>query len=202
MSEWPTYWVADPLNYRYSDDLSFQIPWNSLINNPIVGKLTACPPKELTNQVNEDATRALVFVRALVQRMVAKCCLVVVPKVVKNLQHNKMLPKLHRLTEKKDYQEVLKHGKMYQGQYFGLAHVAHEGPLKIGIIVSNKVSKRAVERNRIRRIVRRVARTFLETTTEGYRFVFLAKKSAERAESRNLLTDTTSLLNKYAKNIN
>lgn len=113
-----------------------------------------------------------------------------------------MLPKLHRLTEKKDYQEVLKHGKMSQGQYFGLARVAYEGPVKIGIIVSNKVSKRAVERNRIRRLVRTVARKYLENNKEGYKFVFLAKKSAERADPGNLQKDAESLLDKYAKNLN
>jgi ribonuclease P protein component len=110
-----------------------------------------------------------------------------------------MLPKPHRLTEKKDYQFVLKRGKMNQGKYFGLASTPTEELTKIGLIVSNKISKSSVERNRIRRIVRATCREFISNNKTGFMFVFLAKKPADRVNKEELKQDVITLLSRYEK---
>lgn len=110
-----------------------------------------------------------------------------------------MLPKLHRLNEKKDFQIVLKKGKMLQGQYFGLSFLPSQTETKIGIIVSNKISKSAVERNRIRRIVRSTALDFINKNKTGFKLVFLAKKPSENADSEKIKQDIENLFEKHAK---
>ncbi len=89
---------------------------------------------------------------------------------------------------------------MSQGKYFGLSTIQTEGGTKIGIIVSNKISKLSVERNRIRRIVRALCREFIQNNSSGLLMVFLAKKTSENAKSEDLSQDIERLLVKYAKN--
>ena len=64
------------------------------------------------------------------------------------------LPKKYRLTARKDFAGVFKQGKTVEHDFFfikfrpnGLARA------RVGIVVSAKVSKKAVVRNKIRRIV-------------------------------------------------
>lgn len=110
-----------------------------------------------------------------------------------------MLPKPHRLSDKKDFQEVLRRGKMHHSTSFGMASLKYEGPVKIGIIISNKISKSAVERNRIKRVVRAVARDYLKKRTLGCKLVFLAKKPSSGAESSLISNDVEELLKKNEK---
>lgn len=64
------------------------------------------------------------------------------------------LPPAARLRRASDF-AALRHAERWQGRHFLLRwHMASEGSARLGLAVSRKVSKRAVERNRIKRVVR------------------------------------------------
>lgn len=112
-----------------------------------------------------------------------------------------MLPKKFRLTKKRDFEKVLAEGKIIQGEFFGLAvsqDERNENP-KVGFIISNKVSKKAVERNRIRRILREATKKEIEELSQKSLLVFLAKKSAVGVSARRLSRDAQKLLERVVK---
>jgi ribonuclease P protein component len=87
-----------------------------------------------------------------------------------------MLPRKHRLTRK----EIvgLKGGKLrvIQGQFFGLIFQPQANERKFGLIISNKISPKAVERNRVKRMLFIAIEEKL-LDKEG-KFLFLAKKKS------------------------
>ncbi len=105
-----------------------------------------------------------------------------------------MLPKKNRLTLKADFQTVLKQGKIQHAKYYAFSYIITEKPEKrVGMIVSNKISKKAVERNKIKRAARAAAQEVLENLPSGILGVFLAKPQA------NL--QTHGVLNKDAREV-
>ena len=85
-----------------------------------------------------------------------------------------MLPKLNRLT-RQEVEEIKKGQKVIiQGRYFGLIYQPKIGVAKFGVIVSNHISKKAVLRNRVKRLLYRSLGKHL-ITSEGF-FLFLAKR--------------------------
>lgn len=112
-----------------------------------------------------------------------------------------MLPKKFRLTKRKDFEKVLAEGKILQGEFFGLAvsqDERNENP-KVGFIISNKVSKKAVERNRIRRILREATKKEIEELPQKSLLVFLAKKNAAGTEAQKLNGDAQKLLERVRR---
>jgi len=64
------------------------------------------------------------------------------------------LSRKNRLTGKKDIQNVFKEGKTVKNSFFFIKYVANSlDCARLAIIVSSKVSKKSVVRNRIRRII-------------------------------------------------
>ncbi|MBI4059079.1 ribonuclease P protein component [Candidatus Microgenomates bacterium] len=88
-----------------------------------------------------------------------------------------MLPSQYRLNEKRDFDRVLKKGLMEQTSLFGLGYLklTDNLPSRFGLIVSKRISKRAVDRNRIKRILRESLRHLLEKMDKGFMVVILAK---------------------------
>lgn len=90
-----------------------------------------------------------------------------------------MLPKENRLTKKTDFTQVSKRGEVIQSKNFGLAYFRannNKAP-KFGFIVSNKISKKAVDRNKVKRVLRQVVRELVGDVKNGLLFVLLVKKS-------------------------
>jgi len=70
-----------------------------------------------------------------------------------------MLAKSQRLARDKDFAKIFKSGKSCYGKFFGIKAAANErGANRYGIIISAKVSKKAIERNKLKRQVREVIR--------------------------------------------
>lgn len=87
-----------------------------------------------------------------------------------------MLPKINRLT-RQELEELKKAQKVIiQGKYFGLIYQPKSGGTKFGVIVSNNISKKAVLRNRIKRLLYRYVGKYL-LASEGF-FLFLAKRQS------------------------
>lgn len=87
-----------------------------------------------------------------------------------------MLPKLNRLT-RLELEELKKKQKIIiQGRFFGLIYEPRPGRAKFGVIISNNISKKAVLRNRVKRLLYRFAGKHL-LASEGF-FLFLAKRQS------------------------
>ena len=89
-----------------------------------------------------------------------------------------MLIKARMISKRKEFEEVLRDGVMYQSPLFGMLVLKKDEKdlTRFGLIVSRKIDKRAVVRNRIRRVVLECIRPSLDEIKNGYLVVFLAKK--------------------------
>ena len=93
-----------------------------------------------------------------------------------------MLKKINRISSRKEFGVVKDKGKLYQTPLFGLIWMkepafADATAGKLGFIVSKKISKKAVDRNRIKRVLSEAVRKSLEKLPEGFRGIFLVKRS-------------------------
>ena len=88
-----------------------------------------------------------------------------------------MLKKINRIGNKKDFLEIKNKGEMIYSPIFGLLILKKEDKeKKFGFIISKKISKRAVDRNKIKRYLSEGVRRSLENIEEGTRGVFLVKR--------------------------
>jgi ribonuclease P protein component len=108
------------------------------------------------------------------------------------------LPKANRLKSRKDFQAVFREGTCRHGSYITLRALRPSSikkpsdnvkstnsvlfPIKIGISISTKVSKRAVVRNRLKRQVSAALYQLLPLLSPGWRLVVVVKPAA--AESK------------------
>lgn len=88
-----------------------------------------------------------------------------------------MLPKINRLP-KNCFTAVYKKGKRIYRNQFTLIYLLNDGTQQpqIGIVVSNKVSKKATERNKVKRIFRNCVYPFLTTLPRHIQIVIVARK--------------------------
>jgi ribonuclease P protein component len=127
------------------------------------------------------------------------------------------LPKQHRLRSRHDFQRVYQKGRCWKGQHLILrclyklpaspASTAENaepiqgsprfsGATKFGISVSQKVSKKAVVRNRLKRQVRAVIRSFLPKILPDWLVVISLKASASGCNYYDFLRELEELLAK------
>lgn len=89
-----------------------------------------------------------------------------------------MLKKINRISKKKEFEEIREKGVVYQFPFFGLAVLKKKDKeKKFGFIISKKISKRAVDRNRIKRLLAQGIKQNLENFEEGFRGIFLVKRN-------------------------
>lgn len=95
-----------------------------------------------------------------------------------------MLPKEKRLNRKEILIIQQRKLPIIQGNFLGLIFFPVLGEQKFGVVVSVKIAKRAVARNKLRRLLyQKIRQTLLDT--RGW-FLFLAKKSALEAAPADL----------------
>lgn len=95
-----------------------------------------------------------------------------------------MLPKKNRLKNKKDFEKIFKDGKGFKEGFLFLK--TRKNDLKesrFGFIVSLKVSKKAVIRNRIKRRLREIIKEKLSEVSPGVDIVLIARKGIEEEDS-------------------
>ncbi len=101
-------------------------------------------------------------------------------------------PKHTRLLNKPNYDRVFKKNTKIQDDLFlVLMHYSCAAEhARLGVVVSKKVNKRAVERNRIKRLIRE---TFRRHALPGADFVVIAKKNASRHNNGGLIESLNRL---------
>jgi ribonuclease P protein component len=109
-----------------------------------------------------------------------------------------MLPLKNRLKKKKDFETVFGKGSIIKNKYFFLKIFKREenSDTRIGFIVSKKVSKKAVERNRIKRLFREVIRLNLGKIKPRYDMVYIVLASARDKDLSELEKEIMSILEK------
>lgn len=86
-----------------------------------------------------------------------------------------MLKKEFRGLKRSEVLSFKKEGRMYKTPLFGLVVLKSEKP-KVGIIISKKISKKAVDRNRIKRLVyEAVGNSWNEFEKKGVMGLFLVR---------------------------
>ena len=88
-----------------------------------------------------------------------------------------MLKRENRIRSKKEFAEIRNEGRVLYSPLFGFLTCKKDDDLKkFGFIVSKKISKKAVDRNRIRRILAEIVIKNSEKFKNGTRVVFLTKQ--------------------------
>ena len=102
-----------------------------------------------------------------------------------------MLARKFRITEKEDFENIQNKGKVFQSDNFGIGIVKREdaGPTRFGFIVSTKIAKDAVDRNRFKRAMSEAVRTSMTDITPSFDVVFLAKTSITRVPTEKIMKE-------------
>ncbi len=120
------------------------------------------------------------------------------------------LPQPNRLKRRREFQAVYHKGFRRSGRYLTLRGLPivispkdstqgmpiNEGkpPTQIGISISQKVSKKAVVRNRIKRQIRAIFRQLLSRLSPGWQLVVVVRPGAEACEYGHFLRELEQLL--------
>jgi ribonuclease P protein component len=106
------------------------------------------------------------------------------------------LPRINRLLKGDRLEEVKEKGKMVQSDNFGV-RVLKRGDAeesRFAFIVSAKISKLAVHRNRVNRAFGESVRRLLKEISPGYDFVFLAKKSISKKTTDEIVVEVRKFI--------
>jgi ribonuclease P protein component len=101
--------------------------------------------------------------------------------------------KIGRLRTAEEFQSVYKTGRASQSPSFTVRVASSDGPAAFGFVVSTKVSKSAVARNRIRRRVREFVRRNADDITAGVAVAVIAKGRARELSSAETNKELSSL---------
>lgn len=107
-----------------------------------------------------------------------------------------MLPQRYRLRRSKDFARVRRLGRSAGTSQVALYVMRTRSPdLRIGFSVSKRVGK-AVQRNRVKRLMREAVRPHLPALEHGQDLVFIARPAAAEADLPQIASATAYLLSK------
>lgn len=108
-----------------------------------------------------------------------------------------MLPKEYRLRQEKDIKALFANSKSVFDVCIGLRYRKNTLNLsRFAVVVGTKVSKKAVDRNKIRRRIRSVLQKRLIEIRPGFDVVFLVKKEVLSASFKEVEEQVERLLQK------
>jgi ribonuclease P protein component len=102
-----------------------------------------------------------------------------------------MLAKKFKLISSEDFSKVQKEGTVFQSDSFGIAYLdrGDKDPSRFGFIVSTKVAKDAVDRNRCKRAMSEAVRINSVNLAGGHDVVFLAKTGISRISTADIMRE-------------
>jgi ribonuclease P protein component len=108
-----------------------------------------------------------------------------------------MLKKENRLTKKNEFDNVFKRSKASSGRFVFLKVLENDlGISRFGFIVSSKISKRAVIRNKIKRRLREIIQKNIINIEKGLDVVILARPNIINCDFGEIKEDTERLFKK------
>jgi ribonuclease P protein component len=97
-----------------------------------------------------------------------------------------MLPRAHRLTQSRAFQALYRRGRRWEHALAVLHTLPRSaGDVRFGVVVGKKVGK-AVQRNRVRRLIREALRQQLPALPIGVHGVWVARPAAAGASFREI----------------
>jgi len=110
-----------------------------------------------------------------------------------------MLKKQNRLRGEKDFEKIIKKGERFWDIFLFLKVIKNNLRIvRVGLVISRKVSKKAVERNRIKRQLSEILRIKINEINSGYDLVFFVKKGI-KTRSFSEIKESVEALLKSAK---
>lgn len=108
-----------------------------------------------------------------------------------------MLASQHRL-KGAEYEKIKKQGKVFQSEDFGFVYYKRKDDdhSKFGFVISTKISKQAVSRNRIRRALVETVRRNISSVPKGSSCIFLVKKSMSSKTTDEIMRQAELFLKK------
>lgn len=113
-----------------------------------------------------------------------------------------MLKRKHRLSTKFEFNVTRKYGTKVRGKYcsvFFLKPDNYEGVAKTGIVVSTKIHKNAVKRNRLKRVFSDCVRKKIDTLPDNFWMVVHPNTKSLEASHEEICADINTLLPKVLK---
>ena len=108
-----------------------------------------------------------------------------------------MLPRENRLKKQKDFERVYQQGKGFKQDFLFLKAVSNGLEItRFGLVVSRKISKKAVIRNRVKRRLREIIRLRLEKVKKGVDVVLVTLPGIEEKEYQEIEQMVDKLLEK------
>lgn len=110
-----------------------------------------------------------------------------------------MLKKVNRIQKRRDFELLKEKGQMVPGDLAGMLWLKDGGEAenRFGFIISKRISKRAVDRNRIKRLLSEAIKTNLDKVkSKGNKVVFLAKKTMLGKKMAEVVPGITAMLEK------
>ena len=108
-----------------------------------------------------------------------------------------MLGSKNRLSKNRDFRYIYRQGKNFASRTIAITYIKSRNPneLLIGFTASRKVAG-AVERNRIKRVMRENIRHMIDDITPGHRIIFTARVQANGSSYQKIGNDIKKLLDK------
>jgi len=123
-----------------------------------------------------------------------------------------MLPKKNRLTSDYNFRMVRRKGRRISSPFFDLYYLerrrapsprlAGYPPSRFGFVVSTKLDKRAVKRNRVKRVFREAIRPLLPEIKDGFDFVFWVRRRSLEMKSDRMQAVIETVLKKSGLLVN
>jgi len=108
-----------------------------------------------------------------------------------------MLPKENRLKKEKEFEAVFKGGRTIRGKSVFLRYLINgTEQTRVGFVVSKKISKLAVERNKAKRRMRDIVRLKKNNLKDGLSVVIVSLPPIKGMEYKEIKEDIEKLLSK------
>jgi len=111
--------------------------------------------------------------------------------------YNNMLPAAYRLKGDSNFKRLIQRGRRFFLPSLMLRIIPTKQDVsRFGFVVSTKISKKAVERNKIRRRLREIIRLELPRILPGYDVLIAARKDVIKLNYKDLRDQVLELLHK------
>lgn len=108
-----------------------------------------------------------------------------------------MLSKINRLKKTEDFKKIFEKGQLVKGELLDLRMASNQLKIcRFGFLISLKVSKKATQRNKIRRQLNEVAGLLLSQIKAGYDLIVIAKAKIIGKNQKQILTDFKNVIRK------
>ena len=98
-----------------------------------------------------------------------------------------MLDKINRLTQDKEFDNVFKLGRASYSQILGIKTAANKkSNSRFGVLISTKISKKAVARNKLKRQIREIIQSQITKIKPGYDIVVITFPLIIKADYKKL----------------